>query len=75
MSAAPGGAAQTLETIRIISNELGCATTLGLSNVSFGLPLRKSVHNTFLAQAIADCYIQSHRKLTIAGYLPSGNVF
>ncbi len=53
VSAAPSAAAQTIETIRIISNELGCATTLGLSNVSFGIPLRKSVHNTFLAQAIA----------------------
>ncbi|MBK9260500.1 MAG: homocysteine S-methyltransferase family protein [Polyangiaceae bacterium] len=53
VSAAPEGAAQTLETIRIIRTELGCATTLGLSNVSFGLPLRKTVHNTFLAQAIA----------------------
>jgi 5-methyltetrahydrofolate--homocysteine methyltransferase len=52
VSAAPGPAAQTLETIRIIARELRCATTLGLSNVSFGLPLRKSVHNTFLAQAI-----------------------
>lgn len=52
VSAAPEPAAQTLETIRIITQELGCATTLGLSNVSFGLPLRKSVHNTFLAQAI-----------------------
>jgi len=53
VSAAPAAAAQTLETIRIISQELGCATTLGLSNASFGLPLRKSVHNTFLAQCIA----------------------
>ncbi|MDI1448711.1 homocysteine S-methyltransferase family protein [Polyangium sp. 6x1] len=53
VSAAPVAAAQTIETIRIITNELGCATTLGLSNVSFGIPLRKSVHNTFLAQAIA----------------------
>jgi 5-methyltetrahydrofolate--homocysteine methyltransferase len=53
VSAAPEAAAQTIDTIRIISRELGCATTLGLSNVSFGLPLRKSVHNTFLAQAIA----------------------
>lgn len=52
VSAAPAPAAQTLETIRIIRDELGCATTLGLSNVSFGLPLRKTVHNTFLAQAI-----------------------
>jgi 5-methyltetrahydrofolate--homocysteine methyltransferase len=54
VSAAPASAAQTLDTIRIITRELGCATTLGLSNVSFGLPLRKTVHNTFLAQAIAD---------------------
>lgn len=54
VSAAPGPAAQTLDTIRMISRELGCATTLGLSNVSFGLPLRKTVHNTFLAQAIAE---------------------
>ncbi|MDI3287780.1 homocysteine S-methyltransferase family protein [Polyangium sp. 15x6] len=53
VSAAPVAAAQTIETIRIISTELGCATTLGLSNVSFGIPLRKTVHNTFLAQAIA----------------------
>nr|WP_275939332.1 homocysteine S-methyltransferase family protein [Polyangium spumosum] len=53
VSAAPAAAAQTIETIRIITSELGCATTLGLSNVSFGIPLRKSVHNTFLAQAIA----------------------
>jgi len=53
VSAAPASAAQTIETIRVITQELGCATTLGLSNVSFGLPLRKSVHNTFLAQAIA----------------------
>lgn len=54
VSAAPASAAQTLDTIRIITRELGCATTLGLSNVSFGLPLRKTVHNTFLAQAIAE---------------------
>jgi 5-methyltetrahydrofolate--homocysteine methyltransferase len=54
VSAAPAAAAQTLDTIRMISRDLGCATILGLSNVSFGLPLRKSVHNTFLAQAIAD---------------------
>lgn len=52
VSAAPSVSAQTLDTIRIISTELGCATTLGLSNVSFGLPLRKTVHNTFLGQAI-----------------------
>lgn len=54
VSAMQTGSSQSLETIRLIKQELGCATTLGLSNVSFGLPNRKWVHNTFLAQAIAN---------------------
>ncbi len=53
VSAMQKGSSQSLDTIRLIKQELGCATTLGLSNVSFGLPNRKWVHNTFLAQAIA----------------------
>ncbi|MHB8483105.1 MAG: homocysteine S-methyltransferase family protein [Nitrospiria bacterium] len=53
VSAVQEAATQTLETIRLITNELGCPTTLGLSNVSFGLPNRHFVHNTFLAQCIA----------------------
>lgn len=53
VSAMQEAARQTLETIRLIRQELGCATSLGLSNVSFGLPNRHLVHNTFLAQAIA----------------------
>jgi len=52
VSAAQEAATQTLETIRLIKQELGCPTILGVSNVSFGLPNRKAIHNTFLAMAI-----------------------
>lgn len=52
VSAAQEASAQTLETIRLIKQELGCLTILGVSNVSFGLPNRKVIHNTFLGMAI-----------------------
>ncbi|OHE58509.1 MAG: methionine synthase I, cobalamin-binding domain-containing protein, partial [Thermodesulfovibrio sp. RBG_19FT_COMBO_42_12] len=52
VSAAPDASAQTLETIRLVKEKLGCPTILGVSNVSFGLPNRKLIHNTFLGMAI-----------------------
>lgn len=52
VSAAQEASAQTLETIRLIKQELGCPTILGISNVSFGLPGRRTIHNTFLGMAI-----------------------
>lgn len=52
VSAAQEAAVQTLETVRLIKQELGCPTILGISNVSFGLPNRKHIHNTFLGMAI-----------------------
>lgn len=52
VSAAQEASTQTLETIRLIKQELGCPTILGVSNVSFGLPNRKVIHNTFLGMAI-----------------------
>ncbi|MEK6560439.1 MAG: homocysteine S-methyltransferase family protein [Nitrospirota bacterium] len=52
VSAAPDASVQTLETIRLIKEKLGCPTILGVSNVSFGLPNRKLIHNTFLGMAI-----------------------
>ncbi len=52
VSAVQEASRQTLETIRILKSEWGARTVLGLSNVSFGLPVRKSVHDTFLAMAI-----------------------
>jgi len=42
-----------LETIRRIKAELGVNSTLGASNVSFGLPERDLLNNTFVAMAIA----------------------
>ena len=43
----------TLQTIRLISQELKMNTVLGVSNVSFGLPDRKFINTAFLAMAIA----------------------
>ena len=45
-------AIQTLETIRYCKEDLNLATTVGLSNISFGLPERQFVNSTFLAFAI-----------------------
>jgi 5-methyltetrahydrofolate--homocysteine methyltransferase len=46
-------AAVTLETIRLIRENLGLNLTLGASNVSFGLPLRQAINAGFLYMAIA----------------------
>ena len=45
-------AAEALETIRYCKEELGIATIVGLSNISFGLPQRQFINSTFLAFAI-----------------------
>ena len=42
----------TLEALRRIREELGCRTTLGVSNVSFGLPARDTVNSTFFTLAL-----------------------
>jgi len=46
-------AAVTLETLRRVSRELGVATVLGISNISFGMPDRKVINLYFLSQAIS----------------------
>jgi 5-methyltetrahydrofolate--homocysteine methyltransferase len=43
----------TLETIRLLRQELGVNFTAGASNVSFGLPDRPSLNAAFIALAIA----------------------
>lgn len=48
-----GSGLVTLETIRRIKAELGLNLTLGASNISFGLPDRDVINNTFVAIAIA----------------------
>jgi len=42
----------TLETVSRIKKELGALTSLGVSNISFGLPERDAVNSTFLALAL-----------------------
>lgn len=45
-------ALETLKLIEWCSGEFGCATIVGLSNVSFGLPERSWINAAFLAMAI-----------------------
>jgi len=53
VSAMQEGSRQSLRTIALIKEYFPrAATTLGLSNVSFGLPNRAFVHNAFLASAV-----------------------
>ena len=52
VSAAPNAANVTLEALSRIRRELGCHISLGVSNVSFGLPARDAVNGTFFAMAL-----------------------
>ena len=52
VSADGQAALATLGALDIIKNELGCLTSLGVSNVSFGLPSRDTVTSTFFAMAL-----------------------
>lgn len=45
-------ALEALQTIRYCKEELGIATIVGLSNISFGLPERQFINSTFLSFAI-----------------------
>ena len=42
----------TLSSLKTIKNKLGCHTSLGVSNISFGLPNRDAVNGTFFALAL-----------------------
>ncbi len=53
VSAEQKGAEETLKTIRMYKEELGLFTTMGLSNVSFGLPARGYINRNFLSMATA----------------------
>ncbi|MGI6041122.1 MAG: homocysteine S-methyltransferase family protein [Candidatus Alectryocaccobium sp.] len=52
ISADPDSANVTLACIKKIREELGCHTSLGVSNVSFGLPSRSMVNSTFFSIAM-----------------------
>ena len=42
----------TLNALKTIKNKLGCHTSLGVSNISFGLPNRDAINGTFYALAL-----------------------
>ena len=52
VSADSTAAKETLRAVRMIREELGCHTSLGVSNVSFGLPARDAVNSTYFAMAL-----------------------
>ncbi len=52
VSADSGAALATLEALKTIRFELGCHTSLGVSNISFGLPNREVITATFFAIAM-----------------------
>ena len=53
VSAQQEQAVETLKALRVIRHELGLNTVLGVSNISFGLPNRPLITQTFLVQALA----------------------
>ncbi len=52
VSSDPHAAEVTLETVRLLHNE-GIHTSLGVSNVSFGLPARDLINAAFFSEALA----------------------
>lgn len=52
VSADKTSALTTLEAVKRIKTELGCNTSLGVSNVSFGLPSRELVNAAFFTSAM-----------------------
>jgi 5-methyltetrahydrofolate--homocysteine methyltransferase len=46
-----GAALETLKTMRLIRDEIGVNQTLGVSNISFGLPERHAINGIFFALA------------------------
>ena len=53
VSADARAAVETLRAVKMIRDELGCHTSLGVSNVSFGLPARDMINGTFFAVALS----------------------
>lgn len=52
ISSEPNGAIVTLETLRRLRDELGVHTVLGVSNISFGLPMRPIINANFYTMAL-----------------------
>ena len=54
VGAEPQAALDALDTIKYCKEELGVATTCGLSNISYGLPERGYINTAFLMMAITN---------------------
>lgn len=52
VSAEQKRAMETIHTLRLVKEQLGLATVLGVSNISFGLPCRPILSATFFAMAL-----------------------
>ncbi len=52
VSAEPRAAEVTLTSLATIRHTLGCHTSLGVSNISFGLPARDAINAAFFAMAL-----------------------
>lgn len=52
VSSQPESAMETLKAISLVKNELGVKTALGVSNISFGLPNRDLINQSFLTMAM-----------------------
>lgn len=52
ISAEPDAAKETLRAVSMIKSKLGAHTSLGVSNVSFGLPHRDTINSTFFSLAL-----------------------
>lgn len=52
VSSQPESAMETLKAISMVKNDLGVKTALGVSNISFGLPNRELINQSFLTMAM-----------------------
>ncbi|MEG2458086.1 MAG: homocysteine S-methyltransferase family protein, partial [Bacilli bacterium] len=52
VSAQQSEAMETIKAIRLVKEKLGVKTILGVSNISFGIPNRKYINNTYLNLAL-----------------------
>lgn len=52
VSAQQNEAMETIKAIKMVKENLGCKTILGVSNISFGIPNRQALNNTYLNLAL-----------------------
>ncbi|OJF75610.1 MAG: homocysteine methyltransferase [Treponema sp. CETP13] len=77
VSAEQNQAVETLKALRMVKENLGVKTTLGVSNISFGLPNRELITRTFLTMALEtglDLAIINPNKEAMSGTIKAFNV-